>query len=122
MEVIFSNLITGIMIIVAYSLGLRNRQKLDNNEKINVVPDIKQGIEKIKSLYEAQKLVNTLVFDYKLNIIFLKAVINDDVVVLHGVSDSAAVAEKAITIVSGLVPEKKVESCISIVQDFKAYP
>lgn len=96
---------------------------IDNLRKTLITPEKeKQGIEKIKSLYEAQKLVNTLVFDYKLNIIFLKAVINDDVVVLHGVSDSAAVAEKAITIVSGLVPEKKVESCISIVQDFKAYP
>ena len=82
----------------------------------------KLGKERLHSLYEAQKLVNTLIFDYKLNIVFLKAVINGDAVVLHGVSDSAAVAEKAVTIASSLMPDKKVESCISIVQDFKAYP
>ena len=96
---------------------------IDNLRKTLITEDKeKKGAEKLKSLYDAQKLVNTLIFEYKLNIIFLKAVINGDSVVLHGVSDSAAVTEKAITIASSLVPDKKVESCISIVQDFKAYP
>lgn len=96
---------------------------IDDLRKTLITPEKeKSGMEKLKSLYEAQKLVNTLVFDYKLNIIFLKAVINGDAVVLHGVSDSAAVTEKAVSIASSLMPDKKVESCISIVQDFKAYP
>ncbi|MCR4939920.1 MAG: cytidylate kinase-like family protein [Treponemataceae bacterium] len=82
----------------------------------------KLGEEKIKSLFEAQRLVNKLIFDHKLNIIFLKAVVNGDVVVLHGVTDSAAVAEKAVTISTELMKGKKIESCISIVQDYKAYP
>ena len=96
---------------------------IDNLRKVLITPEKeKLGKEKLQSLYEAQKLVNTLIFDYKLNIVFLKAVINGDAVVLHGVSDSAAVAEKAIAIASSIMPDKKVESCISIVQDFKAYP
>ncbi len=96
---------------------------IDSLRKKIITPEKeKLGEEKLKSLFEAQKLVNTLIFEYKLNIIFLKAAINDGTVVLHGVTDSAAVAEKAITIASGLMPEKKVESCISVVQDFKAYP
>lgn len=96
---------------------------IDDLRKALITPEKeKLGKERLQSLYEAQKLVNTLIFDYKLNIVFLKAVINGDAVVLHGVSDSAAVAEKAVTIASSLMPDKKVESCISIVQDFKAYP
>lgn len=96
---------------------------IDDLRKSLITPEKeKNGAEKLKCLYDAQKLVNTLIFDYKLNIIFLKAVINGDTVVLHGVSDSAAVTEKAVTIAASLMPDKKVESCISIVQDFKAYP
>ena len=108
---------TGILDVKESAIVIDNlRKTLITDEKE------KQGAEQLRSLYDAQKLVNTLIFEYKLNIIFLKAVINGDSVVLHGVSDSAAVTEKAITIASSLVPDKKVESCISIVQDFKAYP
>jgi len=44
---------------------------IDSLRKALITPDIeKKGAEKLSALYEAQKLVNTLIFDYKLNIIF----------------------------------------------------
>ena len=49
---IISNLITAIVVIIAYSLGLRNGQKLQNNEKINIVPDIKETINKVEDIKE----------------------------------------------------------------------
>lgn len=81
------------------------------------------GKIKLDKLLSAQRLVNKLVFEYKLNINFLRAVIQDDETLsLQGVADSAALAEKAVSISAQLMPDRKIESCISIVQDYKAYP
>lgn len=81
-----------------------------------------EGDKKLAELLKAQHLVNALVFEHKLNISFLKAVIINDKVVLQGVADSAAIAEKAVSVASALAPDFPVESAISVVQDFKAYP
>ena len=69
-----------------------------------------------------QKLVNSLIFEHNLPINFLHAEMKNDVIVLQGVADSSALAEKAVAIASTIVKDKKIESCISVVQDFKAYP
>ena len=69
-----------------------------------------------------QKLVNSLIFEHNLMINFLHAQMKGDVIVLQGVADSSALAEKAVAIASTIVTDKKIESCISVVQDFKAYP
>ena len=82
----------------------------------------KRGRKIIGEMLEAQRLVNKLIFEYKLNINFLHAVIEDDKVILQGVADSVALSEQAVTIASELLPTKKVSSAISVVQDFKAYP
>ncbi len=82
----------------------------------------KDGKQKIDELLEAQKLVNKLIFEHKLNINFLRAVIDGDTVTLQGIADSAVLVEKAQSIASEIMVGKKVESAISIVQDFKAYP
>lgn len=82
----------------------------------------KAGNEKIKNLLIAQNLVNTLVFKYKLNINFLHAVVIDNRIVLQGVADSSAIVEKAIVLSQKELPDFKIESTVSIVQDFKAYP
>ncbi|AEE17539.1 AAA family ATPase [Treponema brennaborense] len=81
-----------------------------------------EGKKKIAELLAAQRLVNALVFEHKLNINFLKAVICGDKVILQGVADSSALAEKATAIASTLMKGYTVESAISVVQDFKAYP
>ncbi len=80
------------------------------------------GKVKIAELLQAQRLVNTLVFDFKLNINFLHAVISGKKVTLQGVADSTALVEKAVAVASRELPDYKIESAISVVQDFKAYP
>lgn len=80
------------------------------------------GNAKLADLLKAQHLVNALVFEHRLNISFLKAVIVGDKVVLQGVADSSALAEKTVAVASSLMPGYVVESAISVVQDFKAYP
>ncbi len=81
-----------------------------------------RGRGKICELLASQRLVNKMIFEYKLNINFLKAVIEGDTLTLQGVADSSALAEQAVAIAAKHMPDKKVESCISIVQDFKSYP
>jgi hypothetical protein len=80
------------------------------------------GEKKLNNLLTAQKLVNKLVFDSKLNINFLRAVITDETVTLQGVADSSALVEKAVLESKKILPDYKIESTISVVQDFKAYP
>ncbi|MCQ2602056.1 MAG: cytidylate kinase family protein [Treponema sp.] len=81
-----------------------------------------EGCKKVKELLAAQKLVNKIIFEGHVNINFLRAVISDGTLSLQGVADSAALAEKAMEIAKLEFPQLKVESCISVVQDFKAYP
>jgi hypothetical protein len=80
------------------------------------------GKQRLAELLEAQLLVNKLIFDYHLNIYFLRAVIAGDTVRLQGIADSAALAEKAVSVASTIMQNRRVESGISIVQDFRAYP
>ncbi len=88
-----------------------------------ITPEMeKEGAKKIADLLEAQKLVNVLIFEHKININFLRAVIDGDTVTLQGIADSGVIVEKAVTIAKEAMPGKTIESAISIVQDFKAYP
>lgn len=80
------------------------------------------GRKRLDDLVRAQHLINALVFEHRINITFLKAVVSGDKVVLQGVSDSMAAVERAIAITSSLMEGFVVESAISVVQDFKAYP
>ena len=80
------------------------------------------GKIKLGELLKAQRLVDSLVFEYKLNINFLRAVIEKKTVTLQGVADSTALVEKAVAISAKILPDYKIESAVSIVQDFKAYP
>ena len=80
------------------------------------------GNKKLEELLKAQYIVNSIIFKHKLSISFIKAEILSDKVIIHGVADSPVVVEKALEIASEMVPDLAVESAISIVQDFKAYP
>ncbi len=82
----------------------------------------KIGEKKIQDMLVCQRLVNSLIFEHKLMINFLHAQMKDDIIILQGVADSSALADKAVAIASTIVTDKKIESCISVVQDFKAYP
>ncbi len=81
----------------------------------------KDGQKRISQMLEGQKLVNKLLFEYKLSINFLRAIIDGNTIILQGVADSQAIAEKAIQITNNLMPEFDVHSSISLVQDFKTY-
>lgn len=79
------------------------------------------GIEKIKTMLTAQRLVNTLIFEHKIAIEFLRAVISNNTITLQGIADSGAVVERAIALSAKIMPNYTIQSAISIVQDFKAY-
>lgn len=90
--------------------------------KAYITPEKEQkGKEKLQELLKCQHLVNKLVFDYKLNIEFLRAVINGNEVTLQGVADSSVLVETAIRIASEQLPDYKITSAISVVQDFKTH-
>ncbi|MBO5401130.1 MAG: cytidylate kinase-like family protein [Spirochaetaceae bacterium] len=80
------------------------------------------GEKKVQELYQAQLVVNALLFEHKVNVNFLRAVIDGEKLILQGVADSVAISEKAASLAREIMPDKTVESCISIVQDFNTYP
>lgn len=82
----------------------------------------KQGMEQIEELLICQRIVNMLILEYGLNINFLRATARDGKVTLHGVADSSAIVNRALTITQAELPEYVVESAVNVVQDFKAYP
>jgi cytidylate kinase len=80
------------------------------------------GNEKLQTMLDAQLLVNKLIFEYKINIEFLRAVIEDKTITLQGVADSSAVVERALKLTAEAMPGYTAKSVVSIIQDFKAYP
>lgn len=104
-------------------ISLENTVALINGFVKNAVTDEKEaaGSKLIADMYKAQLLVNELFFTHKLNINFLHAAVQDGVLVLQGVTDSAATVEKALSIATSFVTDKPVRSDISIVQNFKPY-
>lgn len=79
------------------------------------------GEKKIGELLLAQRLVNTLIFEHKVNINFLHAVVLDKKIVLQGIADINAEAERAKVLAQKAYPDYSVESAISVVQDSKTY-
>ncbi|MBQ9495897.1 MAG: cytidylate kinase-like family protein [Treponema sp.] len=81
----------------------------------------KAGTRKIKMLLDAQHLVNKLIFEHKLAIEFLHAVIDGNMVTLHGVAESPSIVEQALSFAQDAMPGYTAVSAVSIVQDFHAY-
>lgn len=79
------------------------------------------GKEKLAELIKCQHLVNKLIFEYKLNTEFLRAVIDGKNLTLQGVADSTVLVERAIKIAAVELPEYTISSAISVVQDFKGH-
>lgn len=90
--------------------------------KALVTPECEEkGKIKLDEMLKAQKLINRLVFEYKVKIEFLHAVIDGKTVILQGVSDSVATAETATRLAAEILPDYKIQSAISVIHDFKAY-
>ncbi len=79
------------------------------------------GQKRINELLLAQKIVNHISFNLKLQIYFLEAHVNDDKISLHGVADNAVAIEKAISTAKELGGGKEVTSSISIVNEYKPF-
>ena len=109
-----------------------NTGMLDVDSSVKILKELKdivvtpekeaEGKKTVEELLSAQRLVNKLVFEYNLNINFLHAVISGTTLTLQGVADSSALVEKAMSVAQKTFPDYKIESAISVVQDFKAYP
>ncbi len=80
-----------------------------------------EGKIAIEQRLKGQRLVNQLLFDFHLNINFLRATVDGNVVTLQGVADSSGLAERAVQTAAKILPTCEVRSAISIVQDFKTY-
>jgi cytidylate kinase len=88
-----------------------------------VTPEMeREGAEKLRQMLDAQHLVNKLVFEDKIAIEFLRAVISGTTVTLQGVADSSAVVENALRLTAEAMPGYTAKSAVSIIQNFKAYP
>ncbi|MGP1587557.1 MAG: AAA family ATPase [Treponemataceae bacterium] len=79
------------------------------------------GSKIIDGMLICQNLVNELIFKHNVSVNFLHAIMSENCIELHGVSDSSASAEKAVVIASSILPNFEIKSCITVVQDFKAY-
>lgn len=77
------------------------------------------GKAKLQELIKCQHLVNKLIFEYKLNIEFLRAEISGNTLNLQGVADSSVLVESAMKISAVELPGYNITSSISVVQDFK---
>lgn len=84
--------------------------------------DVKKGDFLIKQRLLAQQIVNCILFEEGVQIHFLDAVIEGNVLFLHGVTTSVAGVERSVEIAKRMAPDYEVKSSIAVVQDFKAYP
>lgn len=89
-------------------------------EKVTVKQE-EDGNKMIEQLLKAQKVLNKLIFEYHFNIEFMHVVIEDNTVILHGVSDSPAIVEQALQIIKQEMQSNDVKSAVSIVHDFKGF-
>jgi len=79
----------------------------------------KSGNCRIEEVLIAQRLVNMLLIDYDIAVHFLRAEINGKQITLHGLADSSATVERALTICRLETPDYEVKSFIKVVQDTK---
>ena len=80
------------------------------------------GDKRLKELLLAQRIVNHISFDLKLQIYFLEADISKDEIILHGVADNAGLIQKAIDVAQEMAGGRKVSSAISMVNEYKPFP
>lgn len=105
-------------------LGVTNTAKIIASlvqEQVTVKQE-EEGNVRIEKMMEAQKIVNRLIFEHHINIEFMHATIDENgTFILHGVADSTALVEQALSFVREAMPGVEVKSAVSIVHDFKAY-
>ncbi|MBB5219222.1 cytidylate kinase-like family protein [Treponema rectale] len=92
--------------------------------KNHVTPRMsEEGCSMCRNLLKTQRLVNTLIFDYNVNINYLHADVDETgkIITLQGVADSHAVVEHAVTLSAKILPDCVIKSAVSVVQDSKKF-
>lgn len=90
-------------------------------ENIVTVKQEEDGNKMIEQLLKIQAAMNKLYFEYHINIEFMHSTIEGNTVILHGVSDSPAIVEKALQIIREEMPGYDAKSAVSIIHDFKTF-
>lgn len=108
-----------------------NTAKMDLDHCAQIISDFtnktiteqneKEGKIYLDKLLAIQNVINKLIFEYKTKIDFIHADIEDDSVVLYGVSDSPLIVEQAIQIMKENIPNSNIVSRVSIIHNFKSY-
>ena len=107
---------TGLLNLEDAASAIANLVKQKVTEK-----EEKEGNKIIEDLLKAQTVVNKLSMERKLNIEFMHASIQGNIIVLHGVSDSPVVVEQALQIIREEMPGYDAKSAVSIIHDFKTF-
>lgn len=107
---------TGLLNLEDAASAIANLVKQKVTEK-----EEKEGNKIIENLLKAQTVVNKLSMERKLNIEFMHASIQGNIIVLHGVSDSPVVVEQALQIIREEMPGYDAKSAVSIIHDFKTF-
>ena len=90
-------------------------------EKVITPENEAVGKIKVKEMYKAQKITNTISLEKKLPISFLHTAIEGDKIILSGVADATGIAEKAVSVVKEMMGDVTVETRISVVNNFNFY-
>ena len=90
-------------------------------QHIVTVKQEEEGNKMIEQLLKIQAVINKLSFEHHINIEFMHASIEGNTVILHGVSDSPAVVERALQIIKEEMPGYDAKSAVSIIHDFKTF-
>ena len=76
-----------------------------------------EGNIELDKLLICQRIVNVLLSVYDINITNLKATLGGRTITLHGIADSSAIVDRALTMAALELPEYKFESDVTVVQD-----
>jgi len=80
-----------------------------------------EGKVQLENMFKVQKVINKLIFDYKIGIEFLHGAIEGNTVKLYGVAASMALVERALSVVRNDLPEYEAASAITVVSEYKSY-
>ena len=107
---------TGVLSIPTVTTLVEDLVKSHVTQRMN-----EEGRAMCLNLLKTQRLVNTLIFEYNVNINYLRADVDETgkIITLQGVADSHAVVEHAVTLSAKIYPDCVIKSAVSVVQDSK---
>ncbi len=96
---------------------------IDSLRKALVTKDREEaGIQKVKDLVLAQKVVTEIIYTRKIAVHFLEATVEKGHVVLHGVANAQSSIDSALAAAHDVSGVGQVESAVQLVQEFTVMP